>query len=115
MLLPFLSDFARDREFLLSSPRTEEPSDVYARLELKQRIELGFYRFGQIRLQAIPDDRVQIYFSSQLIWGLKEVDLDNREFNRFCQDLFTELIRLGFIIPAPEEKAPIGFRTENEP
>lgn len=114
MLLPFLHNFAHQKRFYVSY-HMQRPTDVYGRFRLMRRTEEAYLEFGQIRLQAIPDDRVQVYFSSEPLLGPKEVDLENKEFSQFCQDLFAELIRLGFVIPPPEEKPPIGFLKEYEP
>jgi len=105
MLLPFLRKFARDRGLGLS-PGFLEPTDVYARLRLIHWIEERYSDLGQISLQTIPDDRVQVYFSSEPVLGPKDVDLDNREFSQFCQEFFAELIRVGFIMPPPDERSP---------
>jgi len=104
-LLPFLHRFARDNGFRLN-PGFLEPTDVYARLRLTRWIEGRYLDIGQIRLHTIPYDRVQVYFSSEPILGPKDGDLDNKEFSQFCQDLFAELIRLGFVMPPAEERPP---------
>lgn len=114
MLLPFLYAFARDREFRFTSAGYDKPDDFHAHLRLMRKVEGDYFDLGQVRLQALPDDRVQIYFSSESVGPPKEIDLDNEEFGQFCEGLFAEFIRLGFIIPPSKEKPSIGFLKGDE-
>jgi len=114
MLLPILRSCA-EKSGLYIVELLGTRIDVYAHLGLGCQIEYQNFHLGQIRLQAIPDNHVLAFFSSEPPQGKKKVDLDNEGFNGFLRELFAQLIRLGFMTPPPEEKPPIGFRAENEP